>query len=288
MGNFQLEEERDCNEVMGAEDVQGSFNRERNECIVALKVYDQCRQQDCLTHSLIGPARAAETVCIGGETIHEGDIINPPNNAAAVTIERLRLKKVIIVEKEPNAFRPGYWDIDLKYVFVYRLVFREADGEVIGAPIKANSIFNKKVTLFGSIGTDLVISSDLFCRESETLDSDPFIFVEGKAVALAAELKYQRNRFEGMEDFSSQPNEVWVTIGLFTVIKLIRLVNLTVRSMGFCIPDECEDVSPLNPCEFFDSLEFPFEIFAPPQRREFVAGVTDARPITRKRCGCDD
>ncbi len=75
--------------------------------------------------------------------------LEPPDKTAAVTIDKLRVKKVIIVDKEPNTFKQGYWDIDLKYVFEYRLTFREADGCIIDS-IKANSIFNKRVTLFGS------------------------------------------------------------------------------------------------------------------------------------------
>ncbi len=58
--------------------------RLREECIVALKVYDSCRQQDCLTEAEIGPARAAEDVCINGEHMKEGDVIDPPNDAGSV------------------------------------------------------------------------------------------------------------------------------------------------------------------------------------------------------------
>ena len=126
--------------------------RLREECIIAMKVYDSCRQQDCLTAAQMGPARAAECGCIGDQHFKEGDVINPPDNAAAVTIDRMKVKRIIIVEKEPNPFKNGYWDIDLKYVFEYRLTFREADGSLIGS-IKANSIYNKKVTLFGRHGT---------------------------------------------------------------------------------------------------------------------------------------
>ena len=31
----------------------------KDECIIALKVYDACRQQDCLERGIVGPARAA-------------------------------------------------------------------------------------------------------------------------------------------------------------------------------------------------------------------------------------
>jgi len=280
-------------EVLGVEGASGRLDprRLREECIIAFKVYDQCRQQDCLTEDEIGPARAAECKTIGEEHLTEGAVIDPPANAAAVTIDRLKVKKVIVVEKEPNPFKNGFWDIDLKYVFEYRLTFREADGAPIGT-IKANSIFNKKVTLFGSIGTDIVLSTDLFSQvhgDSITLDSDPFILVEAKAVALSAELKYQRRCSSGPADFAPSPNEVKVTIGLFTIIKLFRIVQLTVESRGFCIPPECEEVSPLNPCEFFENLDFPMDIFAPPQKPEFVAGISGNIPHGRKDrpCGCE-
>lgn len=107
-------------------------------------------------------------------------VFMPPSNAAAVTIDRLKVKKIIIVDKEPNPFKNGFWDIDLKYVFSYRLTFREADGQTIGS-VRANSIFNKRVTLFGSVGADLVIATDLFKHfgDSTTIDAEPF-FARGQ------------------------------------------------------------------------------------------------------------
>jgi len=274
------------NLVLGAEFAARPDPRKiKEECIIALKVYDSCRQQDCLTPNRIGPARAAECVCIGDEHVKEGDIIDPPSNAATVVIDRLKIKKIVIVDKDPNPFKQGFWDIDLKYVFEYRLTFREADYSQIGSPVKANSIFNKKVTLFGSIGSDLVIGTDLFKthHESTTLEAEPFIWVEAKAVALSAELKLQRRRNFGPEDFAPEPNEVLVTIGLFTIIKLFRIVNLTVQSKGFCIPPECEEISPTRPCEFFEDLDFPMDIFAPPQKPEFIAGISGNIPRERRR-----
>lgn len=311
MAAFEL---RDANRQTPSEDdVQSTSEvldqrRLREECIIALKVYDSCRGQDCLTPRDIGPARSAERVCIDGININEGDIINPPDEAAAVTIDKLRIKRVIIVSKKPYPFRDGYWEVELKFVFEYRLTFREADGSII-CSIKAHSIYNKKVTLFGSTGSDLVLATDLLngCGgDSTTLDSEPFILVESKAVALSAELKYSckkrkhpcghddrddRGDRDGMDIMSidsSRPNEVLVTIGLFSIIKLYRIVNLNVESRGFCIPPECENISPLDPCEFFEKLDFPMDIFAPPQKPEFFAGVSSNIPADKNGdCGCD-
>lgn len=285
-----------CDENVAGENTTVDSRKIKEECIIAFKVYDSCRQQDCLTANEIGPARAAQNVVIGNEQIQEGEIIDPPSNAAAVTIDNLCVKKVIIVDKSPNPFKNGFWDVDLKYVFQYRLTFREADGTPINSPVCANSIFNKKITLFGSIGSDLVISTDLFkcnTNDSTTLRAEPFILVEAKAVALSAELKLQR-RCSGIEDLPPEPNRVNVTIGLFTIIKLYRLVNLNVQSRGFCIPKECEDISPLNPCDFFESLDFPMDVFAPPQKPEFLAGISGNIPSNHTgntnqnncNCGC--
>ncbi|MDR1209770.1 MAG: hypothetical protein LBK41_05595 [Clostridiales bacterium] len=277
--------------VVGAASCGLDPRRVREECLISLKVYDACRLQECLTDKEIGPARAAENGCVCAEQYREGEIITPPANAASVTIDRLVVKKVIIVDKEPCAFKKGFWDVDLKYVFEYRLIFREADGSPIGQ-VRANSIFNKRVTLFGSVGTDIVISTDLFSHvngESAMLNADPFILVESKAVALNAELKYSRfPHHHHPHPEPAEPNRVTVAIGLFTIVKLFRIVHLLVESRGFAVPPMGIDISPLDPCDFFDGLDFPMDIFAPPQKPEFLAGISNNIPAERKSgpCGC--
>lgn len=276
--------------VLGVSDVEnrrhcGGYSRLREECIIAMKVYDSSRSQDCLGSDELGPCRAAECTFIGDEEIQEGDIIVPPSNAASVTVDRLRVKKILVIDKEPSPFRAGYWDVDIKFVFEYRVTFREADGSKIGS-LKANSIYNTKISMFGSNGTDLVVATDLFCENgnSTTIDADPFILVEAKAVALSADLKYCRRRHG---EHTVEACEVDVTIGLFYTVQLFRIVNLTVESHGFCIPDEDDEISPINACEFFDNLAFPMDVFAPPQKPEFYAGISGDIPRGHKTpCGC--
>ena len=268
-------------------------NKVKDECIIALKVYDACRQQDCLEGGIIGPARAAVngTFC-SDITLEQGEIITPPENAAAVTVKKFRIERVLVVSKEPSPFRVGYWDIDLKYVFAYELVFRNVNGGVL-CTIPAQSVFNKKVTLFGSVTTESLVSTDLFSSNGNSFDTNaqPFVLVESKAVSLSAELVF--NNCCCCNDGADNADHVNVTIGLFTIIKLFRLVNLSVESKGFCIPKECEDVSNINPCDFFDSLDFPMDICAPPQKKEFLAGISGNIPAEvsndrdkDKNCGC--
>ena len=223
--------------------------RVKDECIVAYKVYDSCRRQNCLTPRELGPARTAENCRHdemdferserGGEGHGRDDIIIPPKGAASVTMDKVTIKKIQVVDKQPSPFRAGFWDVDVKYVFEYRLTFREAGGCIITHK-QANSVFNMKATLFGSTGSDLVIGTDLY-RETDgsTFDAAPFIWVEAKALGLDAKI----DRHHGS-------SEVLVTIGLFSILKLIRLVHLNVQSKGFCIPNECEDQGDINPCEY--------------------------------------
>ncbi|MCD8216240.1 MAG: hypothetical protein LUC97_11475 [Clostridiales bacterium] len=257
----------------------------KDECLIALKVYDFFRIQECLTSDVLGYARAAEDVVAGETEISAGEIIVPPSEAASVVIEDLEIKSLNVFNKKRNTFKNGYYDVDLQFVFIYNLIFSEAGGCVI-ASVPATNTFSTKVTLFGSIDTDVTLSTDLFggsgCSNTVTLNANPFVWIESKAVALAADLVYPSccSNGETSTASDSDPVAVKVTIGLFAIIKLFRLVNLMVESKGFCIPEEMEDISATDPCDFFESLDFPMDSFAPPQKPEFLAGISSNIPAS--------
>jgi hypothetical protein len=270
----------ELNNLANAEQQSIALPRPKEEGVIAFKVYDSCRSQDCLTFDELGPIRAAECFSVGAECVEEGDIIYPPLGAASVSIDHLSVKKFIVGEKEPCSFKEGYWDIDVKYVFLYRLTFKDADGCPI-ISIWATSTYNKRVSLFGSVNSDIVIGTDLItnCGEASTIHADPYVMVEAKGVALGASILYPP--CDGSDEIRAT---VSVTIGLFTTIKLFRIVTINVPSKGFCVPDECATVDPLNPCDYFNSLEFPKTLFSPAVKEEFLA---NDRPGIFKPCGCD-
>jgi len=122
---------------------------------------------------------------------------------------------------------------------------------------------------FFSTATDLIVGTDLYSRDGEsiTFEAAPFIWVESKAVGLDAKLHHHRRHGE-----HGHGGEVLITIGLFSILKLFRLVHLNVQSTGFCVPEECSDQGhDINPCEYFADLDFPMDIFSPPQRKEFMS-----------------
>ena len=147
----------------------------------------------------------------------------------------------------------------------------------------------------------------------------PFVNVEANAVALAACLSYPcpptpvwggfncgcncgcgcgctspSNIVNNCEctspsTLNATPIAVNVTIGLFAVVKLFRLSNIRVENHGFCMPEDCSETSPIstNPCEFFDELDFPVNLFAPQSdyTPSSYEGTTDWIPGNSACCG---
>jgi len=273
MGAFELQDTRNVSDEPVAahgHHIPPPPKKVKDECIVAYKVYDSCRRQNCLTASELGPALAADNCPQDDHELNAGDVIRPPAGATSVSMEKLKISKIQVIDKKPCPFRNGFWDIGIKFAFEYCLVFRDSSGCVI-AHINARNFFNSKTTLFGSLGSDLIVGTDLFSRDSEsiTFEAAPFIWVEAKAVGLDAKLHHHRHGGHGRH------GEVLVTIGLFSILKLFRLVHLNVQSTGFCIPEACSDTHDINPCEYFADLDFPMDIFSPPQRKEFMAAQAD-------------
>ena len=259
-------------EEFRAEDFRAADRRRViEENIIAMKIYDFCRNQECLTREQLGAPRALEPLSICGKNIHEGDIIPVPYEASSVTMDKLRVSKVLIISKEPSSFKKGYWDIELKIVFKYRLLFREEDGCVIGE-VKAYSNYNKRINLFGSDSSELFMATDMYANGSENmLGVEPFVNIEAKAMNLGAKIKTKHHHEKEYKD-------LYVTIGLFSIIKLFRIVDLSVESKGFAIPKVCEGTSSIDACDFFGKLSFPMDIFAPPQKPEYLAGISGDIP----------
>jgi len=239
-----------------------------DEPIITNKVYDSCRRQDCL--DVI--ARAATPIIIDGQHINEGEVIPVPEGAGSVTASNFTIKKITVVDKEPSPFKRGFWDVQIRFVFEYELTFRKCNKDILLC-VKANSIHNNKFCLFGSAPSEFVTVTDLF-KGSSFNGGAPTVWVDAKAVALTAE--FRCNHCDRM------PVDVCVTVGLFCIFKLSRMVCLSVRSRGFCTPREC-DFNPTNPCEFFSGIDFPMDTFAPLPQDEFkgaASGVFDADLFT--------
>lgn len=63
---------------------------------------------------------------------------------------------------------------------------------------------------------------------------------------------------------------VYVTIGLFSIVRLERDVQLLIPVIDYCIPqNECVTSTDNNPCDLFDKIGFPVDEFFPPEKSAF-------------------
>jgi hypothetical protein len=192
---------------------------------------------------------------------------------------------------EPVSFNKGFYSVDMTFFFdVCVDIFC---GPMLGATtIRGVAIFNKKVILYGSEGNVKVFSSD---GNTDDLDAQswscramPKATVQiAEPVGLTAQIcecpphpcdgccripdcicKRYGNDFQ----VDGVQRAVYVTIGLFTIVQIVRNVQLLIPAYDFCIPEkECVATSD-DPCELFRRIEFPTDEFFPPKVGE---------------CGCD-
>ena len=69
---------------------------------------------------------------------------------------------------------------------------------------------------------------------------------------------------------------MYVTIGLFTIVQIVRNVQMLIPAFDFCVPEKECVTSSDNPCELFRKIEFPTDEFFPPKANDCNCG-----------CGCN-
>ncbi|WP_160678181.1 hypothetical protein [Clostridium sp. C8-1-8] len=262
-----------------------------DECIIARKVYGKCRQQDCLRpfdSSVVTPplgaieissSRLGEASAISGAalvgTITPGEIIafNTTVTSLRIVPNSFRVSD-IRVSVSPSAFgQDGFYDVTIVYTFSYGINLLDATGNPISVALAgdpAGPIFNicayttytKVLSLFGGEASEQTITSaDTIFGPSSTyvnVGNTPFAFVQAIGNPLQQPIIGVYESIPGTAEYHAD-----IVIGLFTIIKLYRIVNMTVSSAGDCDIPECEPITG-DPCEFFNSLPFPFEDFDPP------------------------
>jgi hypothetical protein len=78
---------------------------------------------------------------------------------------------------------------------------------------------------------------------------------------------------------------VVVSLGLFSIIKLVRYVQLLIPAFDFCVPHkECIAATEEKPCDLFDAIEFPFDEFFPPQKMDFPGALETEKKMHGEIC----
>lgn len=251
----------------------GNFcdNIKESVCIDAGRVYDSCCDRDCLedlrcfflpeTQALISKAISVR--------LRSAEVLN------------------VFIDVEPVNFNKGFYSCDLNFFFLLSFDLYTSSR---GCPTVINGIatFSKKVILFGSDGCVKTFSNVLGnecthnsgqTRQGNNMPKCVVNVVD--PIPLSARIGEIRNCYESVccvpdcvceaiggnvvNDLQSGTPTIFATIGLFTVVQLIRNVQMLVPVYDFCVPEKTCKCSTDHPCDTFSKIQFPLDDFFPPR-----------------------
>lgn len=257
-------------------------------CIHTKKIYDSCRDKDCIEDLRFYPIRGAQAVIERAISIKAGQA------------ELL----YVYIDVEPVGFNRGFYTVDVRYFY------RVTADAFIGAPrpveITGLCVFDKRVILFGSEGNAKIFSSETAIAD---LDSQnirksnlPTCVVESvDPIVLNMKLvdvcDFRPNDFELTEIppcifgcfgddlvFGGDSKRIYVTLGQFSIIRLERDTQLLMPAYDYCMPEkDCGCSNDDDPCEIFRHVRFPVDEFFPPN----AIATNDSWRETRTNSCCN-
>ncbi len=256
-------------------------------CVNTSQIYDSCRSKEC-----IDDLRVYLTAC--GQAVLD----------RAVSI---RAKKCEILctqlDVEQVPFNKGFYSIDTKFFF--RCVFDVFCGCGNPQTVEGLACYAKRTILFGSEGSAKIFSSnykaDDFDAQAIMKTNLPRAVIEVvDPIALSCKVSDGGGCCNGEMDISgignnicscfgdsfvdgAGKNKLYITIGLFSVLRLERDAQLLIPSYDYYLPQkECCCGAEEDPCDFFSRISFPAEEFSPPQ----IYNMKTDSPCEQKSCEC--
>lgn len=249
-------------------------------CIHTRKVYDSCRDKECLQDIRVYLTRCSQELL-------ETAINVKPRNAELIWT---------YIDVEPISFNRGFYTVDVKYF--YRITAEAFTG--IGRPHEMSGIatYDKRTVLFGSEGSARIFSSQVRCGEHDIQNAErsnlPIALVEVVDPVIlatkvldgpccdAAVLDIPDEICHCFDDelvISDEGKRLYATLGQFSIIKLERDIQLLMPAFDICLPEkECAG-NPDDPCSLFQKFRFPVDEFYPPKMTDMIQPGT---PL----CGC--
>lgn len=247
-------------------------------CVHTRKIYDSCKDKDCIEDLRLYPTRESQCYI---------------ENAVSVRPKSAKLLFVSI-DVDEIAFNKGHYAIDLRYFYLvkgeaYSLINRPQE-------ITGLCIFDKRVILFGSEGNAKVFTSKTLPHDidSRTIESTnlPIAVVEAvDPIILGMKLVDVCDQHHKLDNapseipafvaecfpcellFDHTERRVFVTLGQFSIVRLERDTQLLIPSYDYCMPDkECVSGDVDDPCTLLSRIHFPVDEFFPPDTLDCPEG----------------
>ena len=277
--------------------VQDSCGIREAVCIHTKKIYDSCRDKDCIEDLRVYPTRSSQAVI---------------DRALSVRGGRAELLQAYI-DVEPASYNRGFFSVDIRYY--YRITAEAFVGGSRPAEISGLAVFDKRVLLFGSEGNAKIFTSRYRPEEPdcqglgrsnlpeavvEAVDPivlslkliDPCDFVcpptcpppcnpcnpcpppPPPPCGCCAENELTEIPpcisacFDCELAFDGGCRRLYVTLGQFSMVRLERDSQLLIPMYDYCMPTrECaggDEDGDDDPCEIFRQIRFPVGEFFPP------------------------
>lgn len=256
-------------------------------CIDAGRVYDSCSDKDCLEDLRVYFLERDQMAV---------------DHAVSVRAKKVRVITTCI-DVEALPFNRGYYSCDLTFFFEVEVELYTGHA-CPPCTVCGVCVFRKKVILYGSEGSVKVFSSEnqshCGCDSNPTRNLPRCNVQIADPIILAARVvdpcdrcnccckcececgcgcipENICNQYGGNFCEPDDGKVVYVSIGIFTIVQLIRNVQMLVPVYDFCMPTkECSCPANDNPCDLFRKMCFPVDEFFPPQGDDRGCG-----------CGCD-
>ncbi len=238
-------------------------------CVHTRKVYDSCRDKECIQDMRVYLTTASQTVLESATSVR-------PGTAQLIWV---------YVDVDSVPFNKGFYTVDA--VYFYRITAEAYTG--VGKPtmIEGVASYSKRVILYGSEGAMRTFVSTYNPESDDTRTPENFTMpigvVETVEPILLSVKALDNCQMPGCPvcELGEVPEEIaaafdlplvldpttrmlYVTIGQFSVVKLEREVQLLMPVYDNCIPDKQCEASSEDPCEVFERFRFPVEEFTPP------------------------
>ena len=258
-------------------------------CVHTRKIFDSCRDKDCVEDLRFYPTASAQEVLSACQMVRGG------------TAELL----YIYTDVEPVTFNRGFYSIDMR--FFYRVTLQVCTGTPRCAEAEGLCVFDKRCILFGSEGNAKIFSSDTAFDELDVPNRmrtnlpiavveavDPIV-LDTKATDCPPTPSCDCGRLMEIPSFIAQSfsgqlvfddsasRRFYVTLGQFTLVRLERDTQLLIPVYDYCVPQsECPCDAQEDPCGLFRSVAFPVNEFFPPN----TVDAPNDYNSTRSYCAC--
>ena len=268
--------------------VEGTGGIREAVCVHTRKIYDSCRDKDCVEDLRFYPTASAMELLSGCQMVRGG------------TAELL----YVYTDVEPVTFNRGFYSIDMR--FFYRVTLQVGTGTPRCAGAEGLCVFDKRCILFGSEGSAKIFSSKFrsgepdipMLRRSNLPEAvveavDPIVLDARLVESGCSRRDCDCDLCEGPPAISQcfggelcggdEGRRIYITLGQFSIVRLERDSQLLVPVYDYCMPEkECSCGSTDDPCSLFRNINFPVGEFFPPNTVALPEDYEEAKNF----CAC--